>query len=247
MNGLTGANQNTTSTWTQNQSVACTQSFHLYCFQQPGAAGLSGTNGNTILNGTTAPSAGIGADGDFYVRTSNSCLYGPKASGAWPGTCTSLVGAAGATGPTGATGNTGATGPAGAAGATGPAGPTGPAGDPGPVGPTSVSQVCSVLFSGITDSRVQGVTCAAALGTAKIVFITSNTYDGKLGRKTGREPDLPERSESERTSRYLPRVAFRHNRVALHDLRAERGAVYENGFDHASRQLGIPDQRHPRE
>lgn len=47
-----------------------------------------------------------GADGDFFLNTATSTLYGPKASGTWPGGV-SIVGA------TGATGSAGATGPAG--------------------------------------------------------------------------------------------------------------------------------------
>lgn len=66
-----------------------------------GAQGPAGANGNTLWNGTSAPGSGIGANGDFYLRTSTNCLYGPKASGAWPGSCTSLVGP---TGPSGTAG-----------------------------------------------------------------------------------------------------------------------------------------------
>lgn len=49
-----------------------------------GATGPAGANGNTILNGSGAPSNTLGVDGDFYVDTTNSRFYGPKASGAWP-------------------------------------------------------------------------------------------------------------------------------------------------------------------
>lgn len=57
--------------------------------------GAPGTNGNTILSGSSAPIASQGINGDFYLETTNSRLYGPKASGAWPGTFTSLIGPAG--------------------------------------------------------------------------------------------------------------------------------------------------------
>lgn len=65
-----------------------------------GATGAAGTNGNTVLNGTGAPGAGIGVNGDFYIDTSSAVkpLYGPKAAGAWPGSPTQLVGPAGSTG-----------------------------------------------------------------------------------------------------------------------------------------------------
>lgn len=56
-----------------------------------GAAGAAGTNGRTILYGAAAPGGGDGADGDFYIRTTTSFLYGPKAAGVWPAG-TSLVG-----------------------------------------------------------------------------------------------------------------------------------------------------------
>lgn len=63
-----------------------------------GAAGANGTNGSTILNGSGAPSNGLGANGDFYIDTANSRLYGPKTAGSWPGGYLNLVGAAGAAG-----------------------------------------------------------------------------------------------------------------------------------------------------
>lgn len=59
-----------------------------------GTPGTAGTNGNTILNGSGAPASGLGNNGDFYIDTTNSRLYGPKASGAWPGTFVSLAGGA---------------------------------------------------------------------------------------------------------------------------------------------------------
>jgi len=77
----------------------------------------AGADGKTILNGSGAPSGGV--DGDFWIDTANNRIYGPKASGTWPGSYTSLVG------PTGSTGSTGATGAAGSTGATGPQGATG--------------------------------------------------------------------------------------------------------------------------
>jgi hypothetical protein len=75
-------------------------------------------SGNVVLNGAGAPSAGTGANGDFYINTSNYDIYGPKTAGAW-GSATSLVGPTGPTGPTGSTGSTGAQGATGSTGATG--------------------------------------------------------------------------------------------------------------------------------
>jgi len=97
-----------------------------------GPAGTNGTNGNTVWNGTGAPSSGTGVGGDFYLDTAASCLYGPKAFGAWPGSCTSLVSTvAGPAGPAGPTGSQGIQGIQGVAGVTGPQGPTGATGSNG--------------------------------------------------------------------------------------------------------------------
>jgi hypothetical protein len=82
-----------------------------------GATGSTGIGGYSILNGVGVPSSGLGINGDFYIDTTASTIYGAKAAGAW-GSATSLVGATGATGATGA----------GATGATGPVGPTGSVG-----------------------------------------------------------------------------------------------------------------------
>lgn len=57
--------------------------------------GAAGTNGNTLLNGTAVPTT-EGVNGDFYLRTTTSELYGPKTAGAW-GSPTSLIGPTGAT------------------------------------------------------------------------------------------------------------------------------------------------------
>lgn len=66
-------------------------------------SGITGGSGNQVLSGSGAPSSGTGIDGDFYIRTSNSTLYGPKASGSWPAPV-SLIGATGATGSAGSNG-----------------------------------------------------------------------------------------------------------------------------------------------
>ncbi|MFZ2056622.1 MAG: pentapeptide repeat-containing protein [Acidimicrobiales bacterium] len=75
-----------------------------------GAQGPAGTNGNTVLNGASTPASGVGNNGDFYLDTATDTLYGPKASGTWPTTGTSLVGPQGTAGATGATGAQGAAG-----------------------------------------------------------------------------------------------------------------------------------------
>lgn len=60
-----------------------------------GPAGAAGTNGATVLSGTVNPTAATGANGDFYINTATNTIFGPKATGAWPATGTSLVGPAG--------------------------------------------------------------------------------------------------------------------------------------------------------
>lgn len=56
-----------------------------------GPAGATGPAGLSVLNGAGVPDNGVGQNGEFYLRTSDACLYGPKAAGAWPGTCVSLT------------------------------------------------------------------------------------------------------------------------------------------------------------
>lgn len=56
-----------------------------------GAAGTNGIDGKTVRNGTGAPSVGLGVDGDFYIDTAASAIYGPKTSGSW-GAGRSLIG-----------------------------------------------------------------------------------------------------------------------------------------------------------
>jgi hypothetical protein len=61
-----------------------------------GDAGLSGAAGRTVLSGTGAPDPTVGSDGDFYINTSATTIYGPKSAGSW-GAPTSLVGPSGTT------------------------------------------------------------------------------------------------------------------------------------------------------
>lgn len=70
-----------------------------------GPAGASG--GQTILNGTGAPTSATGSDGDFYIDTAGDAIYGPKSSGAWPSPGTSLVGPQGPAGTAGTDGTDG--------------------------------------------------------------------------------------------------------------------------------------------
>lgn len=73
-------------------------------FNAQGIAGSNGTDGKTILSGTVNPTT-EGANGDFYINTSTSFIFGPKATGTWP-TGVSLKGADG-TGTVSSVGGTG--------------------------------------------------------------------------------------------------------------------------------------------
>jgi hypothetical protein len=59
-----------------------------------GAAGAAGADGSTTLSGNRDPVSGDGIDGDYWMNTSGGgrVLWGPKASGAWPGSGVNLVG-----------------------------------------------------------------------------------------------------------------------------------------------------------
>lgn len=69
-----------------------------------GNDGADGEDGNTILYGAVDPTT-EGIDGNFYINTTTTVLFGPKAGGVWP-TGVPLIGADGADGVDGADGNT---------------------------------------------------------------------------------------------------------------------------------------------
>lgn len=62
-----------------------------------GEKGDPGDDGTTLRYGSGAPSSGVGANGEFYIRTDNTSIYGPKTAGSW-GSGTSLIGPAGTNG-----------------------------------------------------------------------------------------------------------------------------------------------------
>jgi hypothetical protein len=66
-----------------------------------GPAGADGTDGRTILSGAVDPTT-EGEDGDFYLNTATSTIFGPKAAGTWP-SGVSIIGAAGVGVPVGGT------------------------------------------------------------------------------------------------------------------------------------------------
>lgn len=53
---------------------------------------LAGLKVNTLLSGSGTPANSVGNDGDFYIDTKGPNIYGPKKSGAWPGSYVSMVG-----------------------------------------------------------------------------------------------------------------------------------------------------------
>jgi hypothetical protein len=65
-----------------------------------GVVGPAGADGTVIYSGTTAPDAGTGNVGDFYLDLTSDVLYGPKAASGW-GSGFSLEGPTGATGAAG--------------------------------------------------------------------------------------------------------------------------------------------------
>jgi hypothetical protein len=101
----------------------------------PGAQGLPGVDGKSILNGIITPTGAVGQNGDFYINTATNQIYGPKTAGSW-GLPSSIVGA---TGPQGIQGVAGVAGAQGATGPIGPTGPTGPTGNTGPTGPIGLT------------------------------------------------------------------------------------------------------------
>jgi hypothetical protein len=62
--------------------------------------GSGGIDGRTLLSAAGAPDAALGAEGDFYIDTAATEIYGPKSASGW-GDATDLVGPAGPQGPQG--------------------------------------------------------------------------------------------------------------------------------------------------
>jgi len=87
-----------------------------------GSAGADGADGKTVLSGSGDPMT-EGTDGDFYLNTTTTILFGPKAT-TWPAGV-SLIGPQGEQGTQGIQGLTGATGPQGETGLTGATGADG--------------------------------------------------------------------------------------------------------------------------
>ena len=140
-----------------------------------GATGGTGATGAGMLSGVGGPTAGVGNNGDFYLDTAATVVYGPKASGAWPAPGVSLIGPTGATGTLGATGATGATGSTGSAGAAGATGAPGAPGAPGATGAQGIQGVPGSITGSVTivtgtESTGENCTAVACCATgAKVV------------------------------------------------------------------------------
>lgn len=124
--------------------------------------GIDGVDGRTVLNGTTVPSGGLGVDGDFYIRTTNYVIYGPKTAGDW-GSGVSLVGPPGADGADGADGLDGTDGQSLLNGSGAPAGGLGNDGD---------------MYLDYTNYDVYGPKTAGAWGSGTSILGTVGS-DGK--------------------------------------------------------------------
>lgn len=194
-------------------------------------------HGNAVWNGTGAPGAGTGINGDFYIDTAASKIYGPKVAGAWTGSGTNLVGPAGATGPAGSTGNTGPTGsqgptgltgstgltgpqgPAGSTGNTGATGPQGPVGLTGDTGPTGAAGPTG--NTGATGS--QGPTGTTAISEIEIDFgssaVRSKSFSVADAGVTAASKIVPQQSGKAATGRTAD-----ENEMDLLHLRAVPGA-----------------------
>lgn len=79
----------------------------------PATPGPQGNPGLSVLSGARDPATPDGVNGEFWVNTVTKFIWGPKATGVWPGAGVSLVGPAGGQG---IKGDAGVAGPAGADG-----------------------------------------------------------------------------------------------------------------------------------
>jgi hypothetical protein len=164
-----------------------------------GIQGIQGVQGNTgyapqYLLGSGAPSNGLGNNGDMYINSATSDVYGPKAASVWTGIVCNIKGAPGIQGVKGDTGNTGAQGiqgvkgdigNTGAQGVQGIQGNTGTTGNPGysplyivaagaPAGGTGNN---GDMYLNSTTSDVYGPKAGGAWGAivANIKGATGNT------------------------------------------------------------------------
>lgn len=140
---------------------------------------IRGPRGYSVLNGSGAPSAGTGEDGDFYYDVTTHAIYGPRTAGAW-GTGTSLIGPQGLTGAPGpanslsiGTVTTGAAGSSASATITGtppsqtlaltiPRGDTGATGAPGADGADGADGAAATITVGTVTTGAPGSSAAVS-------------------------------------------------------------------------------------
>ena len=150
-----------------------------------GVAGTAGVDGKTVLNGAVDPVAGDGNNGDFYLNTATSTIFGPKVAGAWPAGvllkgAAGTAGAAGAAGATGLAGATGSAGPAGPAGSIGATGSTGAAGSTGPTGLQGVAGTAGVDGKTVLNGAVDPVAGDGNNGDFYLNTATSTIFGPKV-------------------------------------------------------------------
>src|SRR5437016_5700476 len=83
-------------------NYACTATNTWTPTQDAGTTGLRGYSPQYIV-ADGAPSGATGNNGDMYINSATSDVYGPKASGAWSVIVANIKGTTGATGATGYT------------------------------------------------------------------------------------------------------------------------------------------------
>lgn len=137
--------------------------------------GSPGVNGTVWFTNSSAPSSGIGVDGDYFFNSLNGDVY-QKVIGAWVliGNLMGPTGATGAQGTQGIQGIQGATGATGATGANGSQGIQGIQGIQGDQGPAGVNGSTWHSGSGVPSS---------GLGTSGDYYL--DTVSGNVYKKNG--------------------------------------------------------------
>lgn len=156
-----------------------------------GAVGPAGKDGSILYSGDNAPSASVGAKGDYYLDKSSGDLFGPKTADGW-GVATNLKGQKGDKGDKGATGITGATGLQGVKGDQGAPGASGkngsqilsgngaPATTTGAVGDFYLDKVNTLLYGPKPTSTNWGpaLLLKGKDGNANVkAYVITNPYD----------------------------------------------------------------------
>lgn len=157
--------------------------------------GADGADGSVWFDGAGAPDSGTGANGDYYLRTSNGDVY-EKSAGAWAvvGNIKGPTGGAGSVGATGATGPTGATGATGGSGSNGTNGTNGANGQGVPTGGTAgqvlgknsstdfdaswIDRILSAVVSGVSAGWSRLVSNLEIRKTTPVISLGESATDG---------------------------------------------------------------------